>query len=53
MDGSFPEPSAAFYAAEIATALGNLPSLEVVYRYRPTYRDSGKTPCAQFLINGK
>uniref|UniRef100_A0A8C5AWE2 Protein kinase domain-containing protein n=1 Tax=Gadus morhua TaxID=8049 RepID=A0A8C5AWE2_GADMO len=32
MDGSFPEPSAAFYAAEIATALGNLPSLEVVYR---------------------
>ncbi|XP_056457853.1 LOW QUALITY PROTEIN: serine/threonine-protein kinase Sgk2b [Gadus chalcogrammus] len=32
MDRSFPEPSAAFYAAEIATALGNLHSLEVVYR---------------------
>ncbi|CAL8360661.1 unnamed protein product [Arctogadus glacialis] len=32
MDGSFPEPSAAFHAAEIATALGNLYSLELVYR---------------------
>ncbi|KAJ3598142.1 hypothetical protein NHX12_001656 [Muraenolepis orangiensis] len=31
-DGSFPEPRAAFYAAEMATALGYLHSLDIVYR---------------------
>ncbi|XP_012704789.2 serine/threonine-protein kinase Sgk2b isoform X1 [Fundulus heteroclitus] len=31
-EGSFPEPRAAFYAAEIAAALGYLHSLSVVYR---------------------
>ncbi|XP_013871101.1 serine/threonine-protein kinase Sgk2b [Austrofundulus limnaeus] len=31
-DGSFPEPRAAFYAAEMATALGYLHSLNIVYR---------------------
>ncbi|XP_016528955.1 serine/threonine-protein kinase Sgk2b isoform X3 [Poecilia formosa] len=31
-EGSFPEPRAAFYAAEIAAALGYLHSLSIVYR---------------------
>ncbi|XP_059194410.1 serine/threonine-protein kinase Sgk2b [Centropristis striata] len=31
-EGSFPEPRAAFYAAEMATALGYLHSLDIVYR---------------------
>ncbi|XP_035528282.1 serine/threonine-protein kinase Sgk2b [Morone saxatilis] len=31
-EGSFPEPRAAFYAAEMALALGYLHSLEIVYR---------------------
>uniref|UniRef100_A0A1A8S077 Serine/threonine-protein kinase sgk-1 n=2 Tax=Nothobranchius rachovii TaxID=451742 RepID=A0A1A8S077_9TELE len=31
-DGSFPEPRAAFYAAEMAAALGYLHSLHIVYR---------------------
>lgn len=33
-DGSFPEPRAVFYAAEMALALGYLHSLGIVYRYR-------------------
>lgn len=32
-EGSFPEPKAAFYAAETAAALGYLHSLNIVYRY--------------------
>lgn len=35
-EGSFPEPRAAFYAAEMAMALGYLHSLNVVYRYMQT-----------------
>lgn len=31
-EGSFPEPRAAFYAAEMAMALGYLHSLDIVYR---------------------
>ncbi|KAM4567820.1 serine/threonine-protein kinase Sgk2b [Fundulus diaphanus] len=31
-EGSFPEPRAAFYAAEIAAALGYLHSLSIIYR---------------------
>ncbi|KAM3613561.1 uncharacterized protein V6R79_001406 [Siganus canaliculatus] len=31
-EGSFPEPRAAFYAAEMASALGYLHSLDIVYR---------------------
>ncbi|KAM9309199.1 serine/threonine-protein kinase Sgk2b [Pholidichthys leucotaenia] len=31
-EGSFPEPRAAFYAAEMAAALGYLHSLDIVYR---------------------
>uniref|UniRef100_A0A3P8P3U9 Serine/threonine-protein kinase sgk-1 n=1 Tax=Astatotilapia calliptera TaxID=8154 RepID=A0A3P8P3U9_ASTCA len=31
-EGSFPEPRAAFYAAEVAAALGYLHSLNIVYR---------------------
>lgn len=31
-DGSFPESRAAFYAAEMALALGYLHSLDIVYR---------------------
>lgn len=31
---SFPEPRAAFYAAEMALALGYLHSLGIVYRYK-------------------
>lgn len=35
-EGSFPEPRAAFYAAEMAMALGYLHSLNIVYRYMQT-----------------
>lgn len=37
-EGSFPEPRAAFYAAEMAMALGYLHSLDIVYRYTHTHR---------------
>lgn len=33
-EGSFPEPRAVFYAAEMALALGYLHSLSIVYRYQ-------------------
>lgn len=33
-EGSFPEPRAVFYTAEIALALGYLHSLGIVYRYQ-------------------
>lgn len=33
-EGSFPEPRAGFYAAEMALALGYLHSLAIVYRYQ-------------------
>lgn len=36
-EGSFPEPRATFYAAEIAMALGYLHSLDIVYRYIHTH----------------
>jgi len=42
-DGFFPEPRAAFYAAEMTTALGYLHSISIVYRCRLTHRFRQKT----------
>lgn len=39
-EGSFPEPRAVFYAAEMAMALGYLHSLDIVYRYTHSNRKS-------------
>lgn len=41
-DGFFPEPRAAFYAAEMTTALGYLHSISIVYRCRLTDTDSDR-----------
>ena len=42
-EGCFPEPRAAFYAAEMATALGYLHSLNIVYRWAYLQRFRQKT----------
>lgn len=48
---SFPEPRARFYAAEIASALGYLHSIKIVYRWVICLKAHGKylLKCLRFL----